>query len=79
MTNQQLVAVAYDIQVDGWSKLVLKHLRNPEHSAIVWMMPRTWQQLATHATANGEFYIPCRLSLTEPDDLRALVLQKETT
>lgn len=77
MTNQQRIAVAYDIKVDGFSRLVLKFLRNPEHPAVVWMQEGTWQALATHATREGEFYIPCREGLLEPEELRAIVMQVE--
>lgn len=77
MTVSMKIAVAYNIKVDGFSKLVLKHLRNPEHPAVVWMSRETFQILATHATREGEFYIPCRQGLLEPADLRALVNQKE--
>lgn len=78
MTAPREIAVAYDIKVDGFSKLVLKFLRNPEHPAIVWMAPATFEQLATHATREGEFYIPCKQGLCEPHELRSLVKQKES-
>lgn len=77
MTSPPEIAVAYDIKVDGFSKLVLKFLRNPEHPAVVWMQEATFVSLATHATREGEFYIPCRVGLLEPADLRNLVNQME--
>lgn len=78
MISPREIAVAYDTRVDGFSKLVLKYLRNPEHPAVVWMQEATWQVLATHATREGEFYIPCREGLLEPEELRAIVLQMES-
>lgn len=77
MSTPQSIPVAYDIRVDGFSKLVLKHLRNPEHPAVVWMQPATFIALATHATSEGEFYIPCKSGLTEPSELRARVAEME--
>lgn len=79
MSTPQPIPVAYDAHVDGFSRLVLKFLRNPEHPAVVWMQEATFVSLATHATREGEFYIPCKQGLCEPSELRALVAEMEKT
>lgn len=71
------IAASYDAKVDGFSRLEIKRLRNPEHPAVVWMSRETWQRLATHATRDGEFYIPCKEGLLEPADLRNRINQME--
>lgn len=79
MTVPMKIAVAYDIQLDGFSKIILKHLRNPEHPSVVWMEEETFVRLATHASREGEFYIPCKQGLLKSADLRSLVNQIEIT
>lgn len=77
MTAPREIAVAYDIKVDGFAQIALKQLRNPRNPAVVWMTKATWMKLATHATREGEFYIPCREGLLEAPQLRMLVLREE--
>lgn len=71
------IATTYEPKLDGFVTIAHKYIRNPRSPAIVWMEQRTWQLLATHATREGEFYIPCREGLLEPPQLRMLVLQNE--
>lgn len=71
------IAAIYEPKLDGFVSLPPKFIRNPRAPAIVWMQPETWQALATHASREGEFYIPCKQGLQEAPQLRALVQQKE--
>lgn len=77
MTSQREIATIYEPKLDGFVILAPKFIRNPRNSAIVWMKQETWQLLATHASREGEFYIPCREGLLDAPHLRALVVQKE--
>lgn len=76
-TNDQPVLVAYAATLDGFIKLWPKAIRNPSSPFLVCMQEWTWQQLATHASVSGQFYIPAE-GLDSFENLRALVLQKET-
>jgi hypothetical protein len=76
--NDQPVLVAYAATLDGFIKLWPKAIRNPSSLFLVSMQEWTFQQIATHASPSGQFYIPAE-GLDSLDALRALVQQKETT
>ncbi len=71
------VAALYDPSLDGFASIPQKRIRNGQHPSIVWMQKATWTALATHATRDGEFFIPCREGLFEPQELRMLVNGRE--
>ncbi len=72
------IAAIYEPKLDGFVQIAPKYIRNPRNPAVVWMQRATWQALATHASREGEFYIPCGQGLLEAPQLRMIVLQKET-
>jgi hypothetical protein len=79
MTASREIAAIYEPKLDGFVSVAPKYVRNPRSPVIVWMQRATWQLLATHATRDGEFYIPCKEGLQEPQQLQMLVLQNEMT
>lgn len=79
MSAPREIAAIYEPKLDGFVALAHKYIRNPRSPAVVWMEQATWLLLATHATREGEFYIPCREDLQEAPHLRALVIRKEMT
>lgn len=73
------IAVAYAVTVDGFISIPHHAIRNPTSPFIVWMSAAVWQRLATCATTQGLFYIPCTPTMNDCSVLRALVstLEKE--
>ena len=74
--QQRQIAAAYAVTVDGFISLPQKAIRNPASASVVWMTTRIWEQLATCASPQGTFYIPCDKNLQSAADLRKLVLQR---
>lgn len=79
MSVQREIAAIYEPKLDGFVSIAHKFIRNPRSPAVVWMQKAIWEMLATHASREGEFYIPCKEELQEAPQLRMLVLQKEST
>ena len=75
--GQQEVAAAYAVTVDGFIRVPTKAVRNPESPCVVWMKEGTWTRLATHASPQGIYYIPCGTDIYLPADLHMVVWELE--
>lgn len=74
-----LIATAYAVTVDGFIRISPKAIRNLGSPFIVWMSLAVWERLATCATAEGQFYIPCTTTMDDCSVLRAIVANEERT
>lgn len=72
---QEEVACAYAVTVDGFIAVNKKAIRNLESPFLVWMPVAIWQRLATCATTQGQFYIPCTPTMYDASVLRAHVAE----
>jgi hypothetical protein len=71
------IAAAYAVTVDGFISIKHSSIRNPCSPFIVWMPAAVWQQLATCATTQGLFYIPCTSTMYDCSMLRAIVANRK--
>jgi len=79
MTDAEgLIVAAYAVTVDGFISIKPRAVRNPKSPFIVWMSSAVWQNLATHATEQGQFFIPCTPTLNDVSVLRDLVSRMES-
>lgn len=72
------VLVYYSPYVDGWVRITKAFPKPINEAHVTEMSEATWATLATHATRDGEFYIPCNPLLEEDFQLRSYVQDLET-